>query len=225
MSEWRDRYKIHPAAEVFPMMLDDELAKLGEDIKANGLTVPLTIIERPGEYDRRGKPVNYVLDGRNRLDAMERAGMDTTCLPWNPDPPEWEDAAAFIISANVHRRHLKKHELADWIAKALAADKLGKVCHVSKGGRGKANEFKQAVIEEAKKHNIGERTARKAAAKVEGREPRPTPKRSTRPSPDLNAAREAYATEFAKLPVKEFDAERERLKKAIARALDARGES
>jgi hypothetical protein len=32
-------YQVHPAAEVFPMMSDDELAKLGEDIKANGLTI------------------------------------------------------------------------------------------------------------------------------------------------------------------------------------------
>ena len=29
-STWRDTYKVHPAADVFPMMSDDELAKLGE---------------------------------------------------------------------------------------------------------------------------------------------------------------------------------------------------
>ena len=34
---WRDRYKVHPAAAVFPMMPDDELDRLAADIKANGL--------------------------------------------------------------------------------------------------------------------------------------------------------------------------------------------
>ena len=34
---WRDKYKVHPAADVFPMMSDEELAELGEDIKKNGL--------------------------------------------------------------------------------------------------------------------------------------------------------------------------------------------
>ncbi len=33
-SKWRSRYKVHPAADVFSMMSDDELAKLGENIRA-----------------------------------------------------------------------------------------------------------------------------------------------------------------------------------------------
>jgi hypothetical protein len=34
---WRDQIKLHPAADLFPMMSPDELKTLGEDIKANGL--------------------------------------------------------------------------------------------------------------------------------------------------------------------------------------------
>ena len=33
---WRDVIKIHPAADLFPMMSPDELKALGEDIKRNG---------------------------------------------------------------------------------------------------------------------------------------------------------------------------------------------
>jgi hypothetical protein len=213
---WRERYKIHPAAEVFPPMLEGELQKLGEDIKANGLRVPITGIYRPGEYDKRGNSVFYILDGRNRLDAMERVGEETTALSWNPDPPEWEDAAAFVISQNIHRRHLMKHELADLIAAVFAADKLGKVCHVSKGGRGKTDEFKQAIVEEAAKHGIGERTARQAAAKAQGRKPaKPKPK----PSRELKEARETYAAEVAKLPFKERHPEAKRFEAAVQRLL------
>src|SRR5262245_18832841 len=65
---WRDTIKIHPAADLFPMMSDDELVALGEDIKRNGLITPIAIII---END---SPV--LVDGRNRLDAMERAGLE-----------------------------------------------------------------------------------------------------------------------------------------------------
>lgn len=36
-----DRLRVHPAAAAFPMMPDDELAALAEDIKANGLNQPI----------------------------------------------------------------------------------------------------------------------------------------------------------------------------------------
>jgi hypothetical protein len=42
MSEWRKRYKVHPSADVFPMMSDDELALLkkvrGAITKEMGMT-------------------------------------------------------------------------------------------------------------------------------------------------------------------------------------------
>ncbi len=41
MTSWRDVLRIHPAADLFPMMSPEELRGLGEDIKANGLRVPV----------------------------------------------------------------------------------------------------------------------------------------------------------------------------------------
>jgi ParB-like chromosome segregation protein Spo0J len=69
MSRWRETWKVHPAAEVFPLMEDDELEALGKDITENGLKQPIMM------FDAEGGPV--VLDGRNRLEAMERAGIKT----------------------------------------------------------------------------------------------------------------------------------------------------
>jgi hypothetical protein len=39
---WRDRIKVHPAVDAFPMMSDEELIALGKDIKKNGLQSPIT---------------------------------------------------------------------------------------------------------------------------------------------------------------------------------------
>src|SRR5215207_5930145 len=72
---WRDVLPIHPAADLFPMMSPDELKALTEDI-ARGMQSPVILIEvaeSPVKVKAgRGqlKPV-ALLDGRNRLDAME----------------------------------------------------------------------------------------------------------------------------------------------------------
>ncbi len=36
---------VFPAADVFPMMFDDELKELAEDIKANGLREPIVVAD------------------------------------------------------------------------------------------------------------------------------------------------------------------------------------
>src|SRR6476646_7445682 len=41
---WRDEYKVHPAADVFPMMSDEELDALAKDIEENGLREPIKIM-------------------------------------------------------------------------------------------------------------------------------------------------------------------------------------
>jgi hypothetical protein len=76
---WRDKYKVHPAADVFPMMSDEELEALGQDILENGLREPIKIMRV-----RKAKQIaenafsqpTMLLDDRNRLEAMERVGID-----------------------------------------------------------------------------------------------------------------------------------------------------
>ena len=64
MSNWQQRFKVHPAADLFPMMEAEELDRLGADIKANGLRKKIAVCQLE------------ILDGRNRLEAMERFGID-----------------------------------------------------------------------------------------------------------------------------------------------------
>jgi hypothetical protein len=40
---WREHLKVHPAAELFPLLPEAELRELTADIKANGLLQPVTI--------------------------------------------------------------------------------------------------------------------------------------------------------------------------------------
>ena len=166
MSKWRD--KVHPAADAFPMMPEDELAKLTEDIKANGMRFPITLDKDGG-----------LLDGRNRLEALKRAGLDFPS--GQTQTYRGDDPVGFIVSANIHRRHLTKQQQADLIvaahkAVAEAADKPRQVGEVSaKGGRAKVNTMKAAVVATAKEHGIGKRTVERAFAKAEGKTPEPKP--------------------------------------------------
>jgi hypothetical protein len=117
-TSWRDVLKVHPAAELFPMMSEAELKTLGEDIKKNGLRTRVAVIG------------DELLDGRNRLDAMEKVGLGfeiekVSVLAWNPDckvhGPLGFDPYAYVISANIHRRHLKPKQKRKLIADLLKA--------------------------------------------------------------------------------------------------------
>jgi hypothetical protein len=56
---WRHVLPVHPAAELFPMMLELELKELGEDIKNNKLKSPIAIYT---SKNAPNGPVAAVLD-------------------------------------------------------------------------------------------------------------------------------------------------------------------
>lgn len=124
---WRDAYPIHPSADVFPQMDTKELRGLAKDIQANTLQhkVLLWNVATP-EGDR-----NYLLDGRNRLDAMELAGIQILDAQGLLLPHLYETladmssmtAGALAVALNVRRRHLPAEERARLTAAALQADK------------------------------------------------------------------------------------------------------
>jgi hypothetical protein len=110
---WRDVLPIHPAAGLFPPMSESELRELGEDIKKNGLQNLITLCNY--------KNTLCVLDGRNRLDAMELAGIKTSGDDVNIFRACKTDPYEFVISANIHRRHLTTEQKRELIAKLLKA--------------------------------------------------------------------------------------------------------
>ena len=197
---WRDDCKVHPAADVFPMMSDKELADLGEDIKKNGQQIPILFWHPPGRRD-----LSVLIDGRNRLEAMERIGI----IPGDVliDSYHCGDPVTHIITRNIYRRHLTKAERADLIVKAIkAGEKLDQVEPVSKGGRGKINPVKAKAVAAGAEHGISEPTIKRAIAKAEG-------KVTAKATTGITAARRAYLACFAEL---DFDAMNKELVRASA---------
>lgn len=86
----KSKMTIHPDAALFPMMSDEEIDALADDIKANGQLHPITV-------DEDGR----LVDGRNRAEACERAGVEPIIAKLNGHDPK-----AFILSSNITRRHM-----------------------------------------------------------------------------------------------------------------------
>src|SRR5262249_9146575 len=94
--------KAHPYADLFPMMTADELDALAADIQANGLRQPIVLYQK------------QVLDGRNRLLACSRVGVEPTYVEHEGDD---DSALALVISLNVQRRDLTPGQRAIVAAK------------------------------------------------------------------------------------------------------------
>jgi ParB-like chromosome segregation protein Spo0J len=124
MTKTAPKMEVHPLADLFPMMTDDELAGLAADIKANGLIHPIIL-------DPAGK---VVIDGRNRLRACEIAGVEPNFERTDKDP------AAFIVSVNLARRNLSKGQQAMALALIYPdGDKAGR------GKKGTARNLAETV--------------------------------------------------------------------------------
>jgi hypothetical protein len=229
---WRETFKVHPAADAFPMMSDEELAELGADIKANGLKQPVTLWW-PQEIDYDPYAPDWdedlgpglLLDGRNRLAAMERAGVPFQ--EWQGHCEYGSDPVAFIISANIKRRHLTKQQQADLIVAAIkAGEKLDQNEPVSRGGRGKVNPVKAKAVATAGALGISEAAVKRSLAKAKGKTPKPKPKPEpkakitvTMPA-GIDAARKHYVLEFVDLSPAKRRAEWDKLLKAVEKAAD-----
>jgi hypothetical protein len=136
-SNWRAVLPVHPAAEIFPPLSPDELRAMGEDIRANGMNVPIVIV--------RGPKGHRLLDGVSRLSSMDSVGIKFEFKKlgeWDwriwaedvdvPDPDVVSedpndtnvtvvDPFKFVISRNIHRRHLNAEQKSDLIAAVLKA--------------------------------------------------------------------------------------------------------
>lgn len=129
----------HAFASVFPMMTEAELAPLAQNIAENGL---------------RDAIVTYtdkVLDGRNRLAACRQVKVEPSFTEFEGTEAE---ALAFVVSRNLHRRHLTAGQRAA-IADELADMKQGARTDLAQNDARSQSEAAELL-------NVGRRSLQKA---------------------------------------------------------------
>lgn len=98
---------IHPAALEYPLLSDDELSSMADDIAAKGLCDPI-------ELDQHGR----LVDGRNRLEACRRAEVEPLFI--TKDFADDDEIYSYVLSKNVEKRSLSSGQKAMFRASDLA---------------------------------------------------------------------------------------------------------
>lgn len=131
----------HEAAGIFPLLDGPELCALADDIAENGLQLPIEVYE--------GK----ILEGRNRYRACLLRGVEPDIIDVDPDDP-----IAYVLSMNLHRRHLNESQRAMVGARTkdryaalakkrmLAGKKADPVEDLPQGSKGKARDEAGAAV-------------------------------------------------------------------------------
>jgi len=192
-SSWRDVLPVHPAADLFPLMPPDELKALGEDIKKNGLTSPI-VLWKPDD----NTVAQCLLDGRNRLDAMELVGLapkldlksESVTVAGNLSGWQQADYVAgvdpyeYVLSANLHRRHLTAEQKRKVIAKLIKAKPEASNLAIAKQVKVATDKTVASVRRELEANSeIPNKTDRSEATgrKARGRKPQQKPPPTTKP--------------------------------------------
>lgn len=130
--------KFHALAELFPLIQGREFDELVADIKAHGVREPVWV------YD------GQILDGRNRWLACAQIGVDAPTREYEGDDP-----LGFVVSLNLHRRHLDESQ------RAMVAARIADLPH---GVRSDQSGQLAGVTQEtaAELLNVGERSVRRA---------------------------------------------------------------
>jgi hypothetical protein len=103
----------HPVSEIFPLMTGAAFDELVHDIQINGL--------RESLWRHEGQ----IIDGRNRYNACLKAGVSPTYREWDGEG----DLTKFVVSLNLHRRHLNESQ------RAMVASKLASLPPGVRGDR------------------------------------------------------------------------------------------
>ena len=137
--------EFHEVANIFPMMQGEEFNALKADIAANGLREPIWL-----------HPDGRIIDGRNRYLACCELGMEPECRTWDGAG----SLVAFVVSLNLHRRHLTESQRA-MIAAKLATmgegrpEKTASIEAVSQGNAATLLNVSRSAVQRAR--NIGKK--------------------------------------------------------------------
>ena len=94
-------HDLHPLCTLFPRLSGNEYQTLVDDIRENGLREPITLHD------------GMILDGGNRYRACIDAGVTPSFRAF-----DGANIVTFVLSANLHRRHLSPGQQAAIVASA-----------------------------------------------------------------------------------------------------------
>lgn len=142
----------HPLSMAFPSMSAEDFASLVEDIRENGQRLPIVVLD------------GQALDGRHRLRACLQIGLPPVIEQFKGDDP-----VAFVLSQNLHRRHLSASQRASAVVACNEWAPLGANQHAGRVGNiahPQSEESVKAVTnaEMAKLAQVGARTIKDAKA-------------------------------------------------------------
>lgn len=132
--------EVHPVADIFPMMSDREFLDLAADIREHGLREPVWL-------HRDGR----IIDGRNRYLACQQNGIEPQTQTYDGTD---ESLVSFVLSLNLHRRHLSETQRA-MVAARIANLKPGRPAETPSIG-GVSAESAAAML------NVGTRSVERA---------------------------------------------------------------
>lgn len=165
-------HELHPLCTLFPRLTGAEFEALKADIASNGLRQPIVLLD------------GMILDGGNRYRACIEAGVEPTFFDYAGG-----NIVSFVLSANLHRRHMTAGQQAaivasaqDWAkAQAVGKPKSGNVTGLAtvaeraaqSGASDKTQRMADKVAKKspelAKQVAHGEISLPKAVAKVDGK--------------------------------------------------------
>ncbi|WP_051213289.1 MT-A70 family methyltransferase [Maritalea myrionectae] len=146
----------HPLANAFPFIEGDDHERLTEDIALHGLHEPIIMLD------------GMILDGRNRYNALLKLGFAKE--QWFETFEDYcnrtgtnADPAQFVVSRNIHRRHLSASQ------RALAA---ASIANLRQGARRDLAKGEDAPDKDANLQKVEAQTSIKEAAAMLNVSPR-----------------------------------------------------
>ncbi len=194
-------FELHPLCTLFPRLSGFEFDSLKLDIQNNGQREPIIIHD------------GMILDGGNRYRACMDLGIEPAIMQFGGD-----NIVTYILSANLHRRHLTPMQQAaivasvqDWTKahapgkpKANSAtlhlssvEKRAAQSGASIRTQKKADKIAKASPELSAQVGRGEITARDALAKIAPKKTTPEPTDEPHYDPEAEALQNAHDTVIA----------------------------
>ena len=132
--------QFHPLAEIFPLIDGQDFDDLVADIKARGLKEPISTFD------------GMIVDGRNRYRACNAAEVKLEPGDIGELDPG-TDLVAYVISANLRRRHMDDEARAR-VAARLATYRRGDDQHTANAGPSQAKAAKLLNVSEARVERV-----------------------------------------------------------------------